>query len=129
MRNVITALALTTLLAGCFGSGGGGGSHSTPFLIVTETGVGYSVIVSSSGPFDLIVSGTNGTVTVAPNQAIRNLTVGGSGSDVFIGSSSSVSGTATLNGTNAVLHLPPGSSIGVTVSGVGCQVLYDAVGG
>jgi hypothetical protein len=128
MRHLTIAVALTTLLAGCFGSGGGGG-HSTTFLTITETGVGYSVIVGASVPFDLVVSGTSGTVTVAPNQTIRGLTISGPDSDVFIGSSSTVSRTVALSGTNAVLHLPPGSTIAVNVTGVGCQVLYDAVGG
>ncbi len=122
------ALVATLTLAGCFGSGGGG-SSAAPVPTIVELGTNYSVLVGASGPFDLVVSGTNGTVTVAPNQRIRYLTISGPVSDVFIGSSTTVAHAVILSGTNAVLHLPAGSPITATITGVGAVVVYDSSAG
>ncbi len=126
MRYLTTTIALSLLLAGCGGGGGGGGSS---YPRETVSGVGLVGTLTHSGSFDVVVNGTNDTVTIGLGQTIRNVSISGTDNDVFIGSSSTVSGSCTLSGVNATLHLPPGSLISVSITGVGCTTLYDAVGG
>ncbi len=126
----ITALAVAlSLLTGCLFSPAKTSPPAAQFLTITELGLSYNVTVSASVPFDLVVSGTNGTVTVAPHQHIRNLTISGQDSDVFIGSTTTVSGVVTLSGMYAILHLPAGSTIAVSVTGLGAMVVYDSSAG
>lgn len=126
MRHITLAIALT-LLCGCLG--GGGGSSPKPVQSIEVGGTGGTWVVSASGRFDLTVSGTAVTVTIAAGQRVRNLTVSGVGADVLVGSTSTVSGTVTVSGTNAVLHLPPTSTINANITGTGATVVYDSTAG
>ncbi len=129
MRYLTLAIAVA-LLSGCLFSNPGSSRPVKYLYTVDVAGLNQNVTVSwSAVTFDLIVSGTNATVTVAPNQRIRQLTISGPSADVFIGSTTTVSRTVTLSGTNSVLHLPAGSPISVNTTGVGSIVVYDSSAG
>jgi hypothetical protein len=117
-------LALATFALAACGRTSSGGQPAFPTVSVTDANA--VTTVSSTGVYDVAVSGSLDLVTIAPNQSVRDIRISGASDELSVGPSTHVSGTITISGSNCIVHLPVGSTIPVRDSGSGNQVLFDS---
>jgi len=116
---VVAILSLLMLLSAC-----GGGSHlgaAEETIEITDNNA--SQTIDRSRPYELIISGSNKTITIASNNQITQLTISGSNNIVTLSSGATVDSLTFSGDDNTVTKLPGSVVTSIDDQGSGNSVI------